>query len=82
VVSYALNGRRGVAEVTRERVLRVADELGWRPATAARSLRAGPGAAALIAVHDGAAGSRAPPPPGRGAAGARALFTVSGTSCR
>ncbi|MBO0609697.1 LacI family DNA-binding transcriptional regulator [Myceligenerans salitolerans] len=59
VVSYALNGRRGVAEVTRERVLRVADELGWRPATAARSLRAGPGAAALVAVHDGAAGSRA-----------------------
>ncbi|GAA1865444.1 LacI family DNA-binding transcriptional regulator [Myceligenerans crystallogenes] len=59
VVSYALNGRRGVAEVTRERVLRVADELGWRPATAARSLRAGPGAAALVAVHDGAAGARA-----------------------
>lgn len=59
VVSYSLNGRRGVADVTRERVLRVADELGWRPATAARSLRAGPGAAALVAVHDDAAGSRA-----------------------
>ncbi|GAB4086977.1 LacI family DNA-binding transcriptional regulator [Myceligenerans cantabricum] len=58
VVSYALNGRRGVAEMTRERVLRVADDLGWRPATAARSLRAGPGAAALVVVHDGATGTR------------------------
>ncbi|WP_307816164.1 LacI family DNA-binding transcriptional regulator [Myceligenerans indicum] len=62
VVSYALNGRRGVADTTRERVLRVADELGWRPATAARSLRAGPGTAALVAVHDGAAGSRVASP--------------------
>ena len=52
VVSYTLNGRRGVSPTTRERVLRVADELGWRPATAARSLRSGPAAAALVVVHD------------------------------
>ena len=37
-VSFALNGRKGVSEETRERVLRVADELGWAPSTAARSL--------------------------------------------
>ena len=30
-VSYALNGRPGVSEPTRQRVLRVAAELGWRP---------------------------------------------------
>ncbi len=37
-VSYALNGRPGVSEETRARVLRVADELGWAPSSAARSL--------------------------------------------
>lgn len=37
-VSFALNGRKGVSERTRERVLAVADELGWAPASAARSL--------------------------------------------
>ncbi|MDL9978701.1 LacI family DNA-binding transcriptional regulator [Microbacterium sp. ASV49] len=37
-VSFALNGRKGVSEKTRERVLAVADELGWAPASAARSL--------------------------------------------
>jgi DNA-binding LacI/PurR family transcriptional regulator len=30
-VSYALNGRPGVSELTRQRVLRVAAELGWQP---------------------------------------------------
>ncbi|MFD2794307.1 LacI family DNA-binding transcriptional regulator [Promicromonospora vindobonensis] len=59
VVSYTLNGRRGVSATTRERVLRVADELGWRPATAARSLRSGPAAAALVVVHDQPFGTRA-----------------------
>lgn len=38
VVSYALNGRPGVAQSTRARVLRVADEIGWRPSVTARSL--------------------------------------------
>ncbi|MBP6997668.1 MAG: LacI family DNA-binding transcriptional regulator [Phycicoccus sp.] len=37
-VSYALNGVPGVSAQTRERVLAVADELGWRPSIAARSL--------------------------------------------
>ncbi len=37
-VSFALNGRKGVSDATRERVLQVADELGWAPASAARSL--------------------------------------------
>lgn len=37
-VSFALNGRKGVSEKTRERVLRIADELGWAPTSAARSL--------------------------------------------
>jgi len=37
-VSYALNGRPGVAEETRTRVLELADELGWQPSVSARSL--------------------------------------------
>ena len=39
-VSYALNGRPGLSEATRERILRIADELGWHPNLAARSLSA------------------------------------------
>ncbi|MFI7682589.1 LacI family DNA-binding transcriptional regulator [Streptomyces griseoaurantiacus] len=45
-VSFALNGRPGVSEVTRERVRRVAEQLGWRPSTAARQL-SGEGAATV-----------------------------------
>ncbi|MEU8109309.1 LacI family DNA-binding transcriptional regulator [Nonomuraea muscovyensis] len=37
-VSYALNGRPGVSAATRARVLAIADEIGWRPNLAARSL--------------------------------------------
>lgn len=37
-VSFALNGRPGVAPETRERILRVARELGWTPSTRARAL--------------------------------------------
>ncbi|MFE1319752.1 LacI family DNA-binding transcriptional regulator [Kitasatospora phosalacinea] len=37
-VSYALNGRPGVSEETRRRILEIADRLGWRPSLAARSL--------------------------------------------
>jgi DNA-binding LacI/PurR family transcriptional regulator len=37
-VSYALNGRPGLSESTRARILRIADDLGWRPNRAARSL--------------------------------------------
>jgi DNA-binding LacI/PurR family transcriptional regulator len=37
-VSFALNGRPGVAAETRERILAAADALGWRPSRTARSL--------------------------------------------
>ena len=37
-VSYALNGRPGVSEQTRKRIVEIADEMGWRPSLAARSL--------------------------------------------
>ncbi|AEY85811.1 LacI-family transcriptional regulator [Streptomyces hygroscopicus subsp. jinggangensis 5008] len=45
-VSFALNDRPGVSEVTRARVRRVAEQLGWRPSTAARQL-SGEGAATV-----------------------------------
>lgn len=48
VVSYALNGRPGVSAATRARVLRVAEEFGWRPDVAARSVRGGPRTVALV----------------------------------
>lgn len=44
--SFALNGRPGVSEVTRDRVRRVAEQLGWRPSAAARAL-SGEGAATV-----------------------------------
>ncbi|WP_076971553.1 LacI family DNA-binding transcriptional regulator [Streptomyces sparsogenes] len=37
-VSFALNGRPGVSEATRERILRIAKEMNWRPHSAARAL--------------------------------------------
>jgi LacI family repressor for deo operon, udp, cdd, tsx, nupC, and nupG len=37
-VSYALNGKKGVSPATRERVLSVAQRLGWKPNHAAKSL--------------------------------------------
>ncbi|MEV0095014.1 LacI family DNA-binding transcriptional regulator [Streptomyces sp. NPDC050738] len=37
-VSFALNGRPGVSQGTRDRVRRVAEELGWQPNSAARAL--------------------------------------------
>lgn len=37
-VSYALNGQPGVSDATRERVLALAAELGWRPSSTARAL--------------------------------------------
>ncbi|KUF13644.1 LacI family DNA-binding transcriptional regulator [Streptomyces silvensis] len=45
-VSFALNDRPGVSDVTRDRVRRVAEQLGWRPSTAARAL-SGEGAATV-----------------------------------
>lgn len=38
LVSFALNDRPGVSPDTRDRILRVASELGWRPSVRARSL--------------------------------------------
>ncbi|GAA3868117.1 LacI family DNA-binding transcriptional regulator [Streptomyces sedi] len=40
-VSFALNGRPGVSEATRGRVLAIAEELGWQPSNAARALSDG-----------------------------------------
>ena len=37
-VSYALNGQPGVSEATRKRILAIADELCFRPSSAARAL--------------------------------------------
>ena len=39
-VSYALNGRPGVSDSTRDKILSIADELGWYPNRAARALSA------------------------------------------
>jgi DNA-binding LacI/PurR family transcriptional regulator len=39
-VSYALNGRPGVSDETRDRILAIADRLGWYPNRAARALSA------------------------------------------
>jgi DNA-binding LacI/PurR family transcriptional regulator len=37
-VSMALNGKPGLSQETRERVMRVAEDLGWRPSSVARAL--------------------------------------------
>nr|WP_201470755.1 LacI family DNA-binding transcriptional regulator [Microbacterium hydrocarbonoxydans] len=37
-VSFALNGRPGVSELTRQRILEIADEHQWQPSSAARAL--------------------------------------------
>ena len=37
-VSFALNGRSGVSEATRAKIVAVAEELGWHPHSAARAL--------------------------------------------
>ncbi|MEV7692351.1 LacI family DNA-binding transcriptional regulator [Microbacterium sp. NPDC089189] len=41
LVSFALNGRPGVAADTRARILAAADDLGWTPSVRARSLSTG-----------------------------------------
>lgn len=52
-VSYALNGRPGVSAQTRERILGIADALGWVPSSAARALSSARAeAVGLIAVRD------------------------------
>src|SRR5690606_20560655 len=41
-VSLAVNGRPGVSEVTRERIIAIARELQWEPSPAARALAGAP----------------------------------------
>jgi LacI family repressor for deo operon, udp, cdd, tsx, nupC, and nupG len=51
-VSFAINERPGLADETRARILRAADELGWRPSGSARALtRAQAGAIGLVLVR-------------------------------
>jgi DNA-binding LacI/PurR family transcriptional regulator len=40
-VSFALNGRPGVSAATRERILAIAEEIGFQPSSAARALTGG-----------------------------------------
>ncbi|WP_328911961.1 MULTISPECIES: LacI family DNA-binding transcriptional regulator [unclassified Streptomyces] len=40
-VSYALNGKAGVSEQTRERIVEIAARMGWHPSSAARALSDG-----------------------------------------
>jgi DNA-binding LacI/PurR family transcriptional regulator len=48
-VSFALNGQPGVSSVTRERILRIAEEVGFQPNSAARALSDGrAGAVGLV----------------------------------
>ncbi|GJF34738.1 LacI family transcriptional regulator [Kitasatospora sp. NE20-6] len=50
-VSYALNGRPGVSEATRQRILSVAEELGFHPDRAARALAGAPAKAIGLSLY-------------------------------
>jgi DNA-binding LacI/PurR family transcriptional regulator len=48
-VSYALNGKPGVSDRTRARILEIAGRMGWHPSSAARALSEGrTGAVGLV----------------------------------
>ena len=48
-VSFALNGRPGVSEATRTRILQAAERMNWHPHSAARALGGAPaGAVGLV----------------------------------
>ena len=51
-VSYALNGRPGVSEQTRRRILEIASDLGWAPSSPARALSPGGRTGAIGLVVD------------------------------
>lgn len=51
-VSYALNGRPGVSQETRERILAIAHDLGWAPSSTARALSPGGRVGAVGMVID------------------------------
>ncbi|MCX5394906.1 LacI family DNA-binding transcriptional regulator [Streptomyces sp. NBC_00094] len=50
-VSYALNGQPGVSEATRASIKSIAEELGWRPNSAARALTGGRAQAVGLTVR-------------------------------
>lgn len=50
-VSYAVNNRGGIAPATRERILHVAEELGWRPNSAAKALSASRSGACGLVIN-------------------------------
>ncbi|MEU4214957.1 LacI family DNA-binding transcriptional regulator [Actinoplanes sp. NPDC026623] len=50
-VSYALNGRPGVSEATRERILAIADRRGFRASAAARALAGAPAKVVGLALQ-------------------------------
>lgn len=55
-VSFALNGRPGIAEDTRERILAAAGELGWQPSRPAQALSRGrAGALGLVLSREAGA---------------------------
>ena len=51
LVSYALNGRAGVAESTRQRILAVAEQAGFRANSSARTLAGGPSRVVGLALQ-------------------------------
>ena len=74
-VSFAVNGRPGVGEETRKRILAAAEELGWRPSASARALDGGAGAGDRLTARALGRPARGRPVlralPGRGRADAR-----------
>jgi DNA-binding LacI/PurR family transcriptional regulator len=50
-VSYALNDRPGVSSNTRQRILAIAEEIGWLPNSAARALSGAAANAIGLAIH-------------------------------
>lgn len=50
-VSYALNGQPGVSEATRERILAIADRIGFRASAAARALAGAPAKVVGLALQ-------------------------------
>src|SRR4051794_19608603 len=50
-VSYALNGQPGVSETTRQRILAIAEEIGFNPNSAARALSGAAASAVGLALR-------------------------------
>ncbi|WP_020075828.1 LacI family DNA-binding transcriptional regulator [Cryocola sp. 340MFSha3.1] len=55
-VSFVFNGRRGLSQVTTDRIVRAARELGWRPNSRARALSARRPRSAGVVIRRGDAG--------------------------